>query len=63
MQYLMKLATLSTPVGRMHTANGLKMALPHSGTSRFVANSPRNSVCKYVICGQMGDDRDAGDSA
>ena len=43
MQYLMKPAMLSWLFGRMHTASGLKMALPQSGTTRFVPGSSRNS--------------------
>ena len=45
MQYLMKPATLSWLFGRMQTASGLKMALPQSGTTRFVPGSSRNSFC------------------
>jgi len=48
MQYLMNPANPASVSGRMHTASGLKMALPQSGTERLVAGSSRNASCSGV---------------
>jgi hypothetical protein len=57
MQYFMKPATPSSDVGRMHTARGLKMALPQSGTLRLVAGSGRKVSCGGSGGGERGRGR------